>query len=177
MRRHPDIELLESQTIHAGRIFEVVRESLRLPSGMRQELDVVDHGGAVAIAAEFRSGELLLVRQYRHAAGDWLVEVPAGRVELGEERLAAARRALEEETGHRAGRWEELATFLPAPGFCSEEITLFHAQDLEPVPGGGLAADEDEEIELVRLEPRDLLNATRDGKTLLAAALLSSRAR
>lgn len=168
------MERLASEKLVSGRIFDVLSERVRLPSGLEQELLVVDHPGAVTVAPVLPDGDLVLVHQYRHAAGDWLLELPAGRLEPGEEPLVAARRELEEETGHRAKAWRELSRFLPAPGFCSEHMTLFLAEELEAVPGGGLTADPDEEIELVRLSPREVLDSgqVRDGKTLLAAALL-----
>lgn len=176
-RRHPDVELLGSELLHEGRIFRLLRESARLPSGLRQDVDVVDHPGAVAIAALDAEGRLLLVRQYRHALGEWLVELPAGRREEGEEPLEAARRELEEETGHRAARWTHLREIVPAPGFCSERIQLFLAEDLEAVPGGGLDQDDDEELELLRRTPAELLAGDwTDGKTLVAAALLATGA-
>jgi ADP-ribose pyrophosphatase len=176
MERHPKIELLRSETVLRSRIFDVVEEAVRLPSGLEQNLVVVDHPGAVCVAPLLESGELLLVRQYRHAAGDWMVEVPAGRLERHEDPETAARRELEEETGQRAQRWVALETFYTAPGFCSERMTLFLATGLAEVPGGGLAADDDEEIDLVRMAPRDLIaGGNADAKTILAAAVLIAR--
>jgi len=177
MRRHPAVETLSSELLLHGPIFDVREESARLPSGLKQELLVVDHPGAVCIAPVLPGGELLLVRQYRHAVGDWLVEIPAGRLEEGEDPLAAARRELEEETGHRATRWRELLVFHPAPGFSSEHLVLFEARGLEPIPGGGRACDADEELELVRARPAEILaGMTTDAKTLLAAHLLRDHA-
>ncbi len=171
-RRHPQVELLSTRTVHAGRIFDVVRDRLRLPSGLEQEIEVVVHSGAVAIAALDEAGRLALVRQYRHPAGDWLVEVPAGRVEVGEDRLVAAQRELEEETGLRARSWSLLREFFAAPGFCSERLSLYLAQDLEAVREGRRAHDHDEELELVFRAPADVLREAQDAKTLIAAALL-----
>lgn len=170
--RHAAIRVLETRTLHRGPIFDLIQERLLLPSGRAQELVVVDHPGAVGIAPLLADGRLLLVRQYRHATGDWLLEIPAGRREPGEEPIHAARRELEEETGHRAHAWRALRSFFPAPGFCSERIDLFLAQDLEEIPGGGAAADDDEELELVRLAPEAVLEEARDAKTLLAALLV-----
>jgi ADP-ribose pyrophosphatase len=176
MNRHPGIEVERSERVFRGPIFDVVVESLRLPSGLEQELAIVDHRGAVAVAPLDEQGRLLLVRQYRHATGDWLLEVPAGRLEPGEEPLAAAKRELEEETGLRAGSWERLTEFFPAPGFCSERITLYLATELAAVPGGGLASDDDEEFSYERLPPAEVLRRSPpDAKTLLAAALLEHR--
>lgn len=167
------VERLASEVLLRGPVFEVVAERLRLPSGREQSLQLVRHRGAVAVAPLFDSGELLLVRQYRAAAQDWLVEVPAGRLEADEVPRVAAERELEEETGHRAHRWDVLVSFLPAPGFCSEHMTLFLARGLEPV-AAPRAPDPDEEVELVRRRPEEVLAAgeVRDAKTLLAAAWL-----
>ncbi len=171
--RHESVRIEASRKVYEGRIFDLVRESIVLPSGLRQELTIVDHPGAVAIAAIDANGDLLLVRQYRHACGDWLLEVPAGRVEVGEDRLAAAMRELEEETGHRARSWEVLREFYAAPGFCSERLTLFLAKDLVEIESGAKEKDHDEELDLVRRSPGSLFDADiRDAKTLIAAALL-----
>lgn len=176
LSRDPRVRLLSSTKVHAGRIFDLLREQIVLPSGLQQDLTIVDHPGAVAIAAVDSNGDLLLVRQYRHAAGDWLLEVPAGRVEEGEDRLLAAMRELEEETGHRAASWEVLREFFAAPGFCSELMTIFVARDLVRVESGAKEKDHDEELEIVR-RPLESLFAgdIRDAKTLIAAALLARR--
>ncbi len=172
LHRDPRIEVLASERVFQGRIFELVNESIRLPSGLRQELAVVVHPGAVAIAAERDDGSLVLVRQYRHALGRWMLELPAGRREPGEEPLATAVRELEEETGLVASDWTLLQEFVPAPGFCSERIWVFHARRLAPAPARR-AHDVDEEFELEHHAPDALLTGrTDDGKTLLAAALL-----
>lgn len=171
--RDSRITVESSELLHRGHVFDVLRERIRLPSGLAQDLDVVVHGGAVAMLPVTEQGAALLVRQYRHALGAWTLEIPAGRLEPGEDPAAAARRELEEETGRRAGRWTDLGELVPAPGFCSERLWLFAAHDLEEIPGGGLAMDEDEEIELVELPLTDLAKHTRDAKTLVAAALLA----
>jgi len=177
LRRHARVELLSTRVVHAGRIFDVLREHLRLPSGLEQEIEVVVHSGAVAIAALDDQGRLALVRQYRHPAGDWLVEIPAGRVEEGEDRLAAAKRELEEETGLRAQRWSLLREFFAAPGFCSELLSLYLAEGLERARTDRLAHDQDEELEASFAPLAEVLRDARDAKTLIAAALLSARGR
>jgi ADP-ribose pyrophosphatase len=177
MHRHPDVEILRSARLHHGQIFDLLHETVRLPSGLEQSLDVIEHAGAVCVAAVREDGRMLLVRQYRHAVGEWLTEIPAGRLEPGEDPLVAARRELEEETGHRAGSWELRARFYPAPGFCSELLHLFVARDLRVVPGGGRPHDHDEELEVLHATPEEALQLTRDAKSLLAAALLSVPAR
>ena len=169
MNRHPDVKLLASQLVHRGRVFDVVQESLQLPSGLRQDLTLIEHPGAVGVVALFDDASVLLVRQYRHAIGEWLLEIPAGRLEPGEDEQQGAARELEEETGHRAARWRRLKVFYPAPGFCSEVITLFVAEGLTPVAKERRAADDDEEFELVRLSLADARAAVaRDAKSWIA---------
>lgn len=169
---HPIRE--RAKVLLRGKIFDVVATELTLPSGIAQDLWVVEHPGAVAIAAVTAAGELLLVRQYRHAAREVLLEIPAGRLERGETPLEAARRELAEETGLSATSWRELVTFLPAPGFCSERIVLFEARGLESTAHRPDAArpDADEDLEVLSLPAERVLELARDGKTLLAAALI-----
>ena len=174
--RHPSVELLESRLIHQGFVYDLRGEALRLPSGLEQRVEIVDHPGAVAVVALDGEGRMLLVRQYRHALGAWIEELPAGRLEAGESPLVAAQRELEEETGFAAATWSELRRVVPAPGFCSEIIHLFLAEGLQELPGGGRPADEDEEIEVLRRSPEEILSSEmRDAKSLLAAALVLRR--
>lgn len=178
MRKNDEVRVLSTRTVHTGRVFDVVREEIVLPSGLRQDVEVVDHPGAVAVAALDEHGELLLVRQYRHACGDWLLEIPAGRLEAGEDRLAAAMRELEEETRHRAASWELLVEFYTAPGFCSELLSIYLARGLVCVGDAARAADEDEELAVQRMSAaRVLAAAIPDAKTLIAAALVAARER
>lgn len=173
MNRHPDVRVQSSELLYSGRVFDLRREVVDLPSGLRQDLAIVDHPGAVAIAAELPDGRLVLVRQYRHAVGDWLVELPAGRLEPSEDPLVAAQRELEEEAGCRSREWHRLAQFYAAPGFCSELMTVFHARNVEWIAGPRRAHDHDEELELVLRTPAQLCSdPPRDAKTWLAARLL-----
>ncbi len=169
----PGVQPVSESTLHRGRVFDVARASVTLPSGLAQTYDVVLHAGAAAIAALDAHGRLLCVRQYRIPAGDWLVEIPAGRLEPGEDPLVAAQRELEEETGYRAARWSLLRRFFPAVGFCSEVMHLFLAEDLTPAGETRRAMDDDEELEVVWAEPRALLATDLgDAKTMVAAALV-----
>lgn len=172
----PHVESLAHRTVYRSPIFEVTEESIRLPSGLRQDLALVRHGGAVCIAPVLADGRLVCIRQYRHAAGDWLLEIPAGRLEEGEDEATAARRELEEETGYRSAAWTRGPSFYAAPGFCSEVLHLFVARDLKTADAASrLAPDDDEELETVAATPEELLaGAARDAKTLVAAALLAA---
>ncbi len=167
---HPEVQLTGEEELFKGRFFDLYRQAVTLPSGLPQDWQFITHPGAAAIAALDDSGRLLLVRQYRLPIGDWTIEIPAGRLEVGEDPLEAAKRELEEETGYRAAHMEPFLEFVPAPGFCSEVVHIFLATGLEAVAGGGLACDEDEELDVIWHTPEEVLGfEPADSKTLLAA--------
>jgi ADP-ribose pyrophosphatase len=133
--------------IHRGRAFELFVEPVELPDGRRIELDVVRHPGAAAVVPFASDADVLLIHQFRHAAGGMIFEVPAGKLD-GEAPDVCARRELEEEAGVRAGRLEALGAIWTTPGFTDERIHLFAAFELEPVER---RLDADEVIEVVRV--------------------------
>jgi ADP-ribose pyrophosphatase len=136
-----DFELLESREVFRGRVLDVRVDRVRLRNGHVSELEVVRHPGAVAVVPLLSSGEVLLLRQYRYATGEWVLEVPAGKLDPGEDPESAAVRELEEETGYRAGTLEPLGWVWTTPGFTNEKIWLFLARDLEATEQS-LQADE-----------------------------------
>lgn len=105
-------------------------ERVALPDGRSLDLEVVRHPGGAAAVAVDDAGRVCLVRQFRHAAGGWVWEVPAGKRDGDEAPEVTARRELDEEAGVRAGRWQPLGAILPTPGFCDERVHLFLARDL-----------------------------------------------
>jgi len=121
-------------TIYTGQVVDLGMESTVLPDGQTCSLEIVRHPGGAAVVALDEQGRLCLLRHYRHAAGDWLWELPAGKLERGENPLATAQRELEEEAGLRAATWHELGITFTTPGFCDEVIHLYLAQDLTAVP-------------------------------------------
>ncbi len=146
----PDSRLISSQRVYEGRIFDVTVDRVRLPQGHEATLEVVRHEGSVVLVPIAADGRLLLVRQYRHAVGRFLWELPAGSLESGEDPEAAAARECQEELGLIPGRIERLQTLFPTPGFCTEAMTYFQVTDLrEPGPDDPAAhQDEDESIEV-----------------------------
>jgi ADP-ribose pyrophosphatase len=120
--------------VYRGRVVDLGVEEVVLPDGRSLSLEVVRHPGGAAAAAIDTEGRVCLLRQYRHAAGGWLWEVPAGKLDPGEEPLATARRELREEAGVSAGAWRSLGEVVTAPGFCDEVIHLFLATDLAIAP-------------------------------------------
>ena len=173
-----DERLVDSVVVHRGRYLEFRVDTVERLDGRRAVREVAGHPGAVAIVALDPSGRVLLVRQYRHPAGQVLLEIPAGTLDRDpatgavEDSDAAARRELEEETGHRAERWERLTAFWTAPGFATERMTLYLATGLTPADGDRLGPDEDEDLELVRLPWREAVAAAERGEIVDAKSLV-----
>lgn len=126
---------MESSTVklYKGGVVDLALETIELPNGERMALEIVRHPGGAAIAAVDEELNLCLLRQYRHAGGGWIWELPAGVVEDNESPLETARRELVEEAGIEAARWTSLSTALPTPGFCTERLHLFLAQEISLV--------------------------------------------
>jgi ADP-ribose pyrophosphatase len=153
-------EMLSSERVYSGRIVKLRIDRVRLPSGVESRREIVEHRGAVALVALDSDGNCLLVRQYRPPVGDYLLEIPAGTLEEGEDPADCAARELAEETGYRPGTLIELAGFFSAPGFCTEFLRVYLATDLAEAAS---EADEDEDIELVRLPLGECVDLVRSG--------------
>ncbi len=163
-------EKLDSETIFKGRVFTIRRDLLRTPDGRTTKFDIVEHHGSVVILPIDQNGNLLLVRQYRHAAADNLLELPAGMLEPDERPVACARREIREETGMAAKRLENLGEFYLAPGYSSEFMTVFLATDLHNDP---LTPDVDEFLQVESVPLAEALSMAEagqmpDAKTLAA---------
>jgi ADP-ribose pyrophosphatase len=160
--------LLRRRLLHQGRELKITLDSVRLPNGHELDLEMVHHPGAAAVVPFVADDELLLVRQYRWAASQWIYEIPAGKLRPGEAPEACAARELEEEVGHRAGRLERLGDIWTAPGFTDEVITLFTARELTPV---AQALEPDEVLEVERVPLARALDLARDGRLRDAKSL------
>ena len=120
--------------IYRGKIIDLYLEQVALPNGAVAELEIVRHPGGAAVVALDLENRVCLLRQYRHAAGGWLWELPAGKLDPGEPPLATAQRELQEEAGLRAARWESLGKIVSSPGVFTEVVHLFLARDLSSTP-------------------------------------------
>lgn len=168
-----EFEVLSRRPIHRSRKHRCVEERVRFADGTEVRREVVRHPGAAVVLPELPDGRLVLVRVFRHAAGGWMLEAPAGTLDPGESPEACAGRELVEETGWRAGRLRPLGSWYPSPGLFDETMHLFHATGLEAAER---APEEDELVEPVvvtRAEAAALVRdgSLRDGKTLLALFL------
>ncbi len=145
--------LISSEVLRQSRILEFRIDTVEAADGHRSTRDIAAHPGGVCVVAIDPDDRVLFVRQWRHAIGGPLLEIPAGTLDRGpdgsiEEHAGAAARELEEETGSRAGSWRYLGPFYTAPGFTSEVMHLYLATDLVAADEGGLGPDEDERLEL-----------------------------
>lgn len=136
---------ISRRVLHSGRIGSFGVEEVQLPSGRRCTLDVLVHPGAAAAVLFTAEDRVVLLRQWRHAVGLWLWEIPAGKLDPGEGPDECIVREIEEETGWRAGTIEKLGVMVPAPAYTDERIWLYEARDVEPGTGN---LDHDEEIEV-----------------------------
>jgi ADP-ribose pyrophosphatase len=144
--------VLSSRTVYRGPVFWVTRDYVEEPGGVRARRDLIHHTGSVVVLAVDTSGptpRILLERQYRHAANDYLWELPAGRIDPGEKPLEAAKRELLEETGYTASHWRRIMKFYASPGFVAETMSVFLATGLRK----GVAQPEDDEVIYLRLVP------------------------
>ncbi len=178
------VRLLSSRTVYRGPVFTITTDHVQEPGGIRVRRDLIHHSGSVVILAVDESGDqsgstprVLLERQYRHAAGDYLWELPAGRIDPGEHELKAAKRELLEETGYTAAHWRRILKFYASPGFMAETMSVFLATGLR----AGIAQPEADEMIYTRLVPLPTLvrmvtsGTIRDGKTISAALWLQHR--
>ena len=161
---------LESVTMFNGKIIHVRRDTVELPNGHQSFREVVDHHGGVCVLALDREGRALLVRQFRYPYLEVLREVPAGKLERGEDPYQAALRELHEETGARPGRFRSLGELYPSPGYCGEIIRMYLAQDLsfedaEPDEDEFLAV---ERVPFDELVEQVLAGEIKDAKTIAA---------
>jgi ADP-ribose pyrophosphatase len=166
-----DPVVLSRKSVHDGRIVKLSLEEVRLPNGNVVTLELIRHPGAAAVVPLDGDGNVILVRQYRHATGSWLLEVPAGKLDHpGESPEDCAMREVEEETGYRAGRLVPLGWMWTTPGFTNEKIWLYMALDLTP-SRANLQADEVlsvEKLPFADAVARAIAGEIVDGKSVCA---------
>lgn len=168
---------LHRTVVFQGKKFSVEQSSLELPNGRTTTFEAVRHPGAVVIVPCTADGELLMIRQYRHALRATILELPAGTLEPGEAPAACAAREIIEEVGQKAGALVELGILFPAPGFCDEKQFLFFASDLTPAYA---PADDDEVIEVVSMTLAAVMDSISSGELCDAksiAAIARAKAR
>jgi ADP-ribose pyrophosphatase len=152
-------KIQESHWVYKGKIIKLRLDTYQMEEKTKV-FELVDHPGAVVIVPIDPKGRLLLIRQWRRAVEEIILELPAGKLEPEEDPLFCAQRELQEEVGYKAGRLTKLSSFYSAPGFCNERLHLFVAQDLLP---STLAADDDEGIDVVPTYLPEAIQMIEDG--------------
>ncbi len=152
---------LSSKTVYRGRLLHVLEDAVRLPDGKTAVREYIRHPGAVMMVPLLDDQTVILVRQFRYAAGTHFIELPAGKIDAGEEPLDTAQRELAEECGYEAARWQHLATTRPCVGYSDERIELFLARDLRYV---GHALDDEEFLEVLPVPRAEALEWVRQGR-------------
>lgn len=174
--------IISSEVVYTGPLFRILHDKLIEPGGRDSERDVIRHNGSVVILAIDTSKSkkdpyIVIERQYRHAANQFLWELPAGKLDPGEDALAGAKRELAEETGYAAKKWKPLVEYYASPGFLGESMKVFLAEGLV---AGDAHPEEDEQIEFRLVRLSELLKmidkgAILDGKTLTSVLLYARR--
>ncbi|MCC6453197.1 MAG: NUDIX hydrolase [Acidobacteria bacterium] len=170
------LKTISSEPIYQGRVFDITLDTIS-ENGHEYTREIVVHKGSAVIAPMFADGTIALVRQYRHAAGQYLLELPAGTLNAGEDPADGARRELEEEIGVVAEKIEKLCGFYVSPGFLTEKMHLFMASGLTETAQN---LDDDEFVEIERYSLADLTTMVKDGrivdaKTIIGITLLNAR--
>ena len=154
-------KILSSKIIYEGKIFGIRRDEVIEPSGVRATREVITHPGSVVVLPVLRDGRILMIRQYRHAARQYLWELVAGRIDVGESPRKAAARELIEETGYRARKFRIFLDVFPTPGFLEERMFILLANGLS---AGVAEPEEDEKIVSRAYKPEQLEEMIRRGK-------------
>ena len=163
-----------TKNIFTGKVITVNIDTVTLPNGVTIDLEMVRHPGAAAVVPLKDDGTVVLIKQFRHAAGGFIYEIPAGKLHPGEDPMHCAARELEEEIGYVAGRLERLTSILTAPGFTDEVIHIYKATDMTP---GRQQLDRDEVLEVFEVSLEDAIKmiragAIRDAKTIVGLQLV-----
>lgn len=146
------LKLLNRKVVYKGRVFNTIVDDVEYESGNRSIREVAEHPGGAVVFAVFPNEDIILINQHRYPLDKFIWELPAGKLDSGEDPLHCARRELEEETGFMARRWEKLTSIYTTPGFCSEILHIYLATDLYEAPGGR-KLEEGEETMTVKILP------------------------
>lgn len=160
---------LTQEAAFRGNLVKVRVDTVALPNGETAQREIVEHPGAVAVIPMTEDGKIVLVRQFRYPINRITLELPAGKLELGEQPDATCMRELAEETGLKAAQLEKLTEFVVAPGYTTERITLYKATGLTPTTA---TRDEDEFVETVEVTFDEALAMVRDGRIFDAKTII-----
>lgn len=156
-----ETQVHKRQVLRQGRVFDITVEKVTLSNGFTIDLEVIRHPGASAIVPLLNDNRILMLKQYRHAVGGTIWEIPAGTFDGREDPLVCAKRELTEETGYEAHQWDRLGAITPVPGYSDETIHLFLASDMKPAEQ---ALDQDEIIDVYPLPINEVVAMIKKGE-------------
>lgn len=170
------LKLLKRNNLYRGRVFNVIVDDVEYPSGNKSVREVAEHSGGAVVLAYFPDGNIILVNQHRYPFDKFIWELPAGKLNPGEEPLMCAQRELEEETGYHADHWEKLTAIYTTPGFCSEVLHIFLATGLREAPGGKKLEEGELTMTMSKVPMSDAITMIErqeivDGKTICGILL------
>ncbi len=171
--------LLRREKKYSGTIIDLTVDELEYSSGNRTKREIIEHPGGAVVVGLLDSGDILLIRQYRHPLGESIIELPAGKLERDEDPLLCAQRELREETGYIASAWEPITSIYTTPGFCDEILHIFLARGLSLHSQGQLLEEGESSIEIITMPMSQAIGMIesgeiKDGKTI-AGILLGAR--
>ncbi len=171
------VKVNSRRVLHKGKIYDLIRENITLNNGVTTDVDMIRHPGATAIVPILGKNEVIMIKQYRHSIGDYILEIPAGTCEPGEAPVLCAKRELTEETGYAADSLEKLGEIVTVPGYSDERIHIFLATDLKK---DIQKLDEDEIIEVIHVPFDKVIEMIRgghiqDSKTISGVFLASHK--
>jgi ADP-ribose pyrophosphatase len=171
--------LLKREKKYHGKIIDLTVDLLQYPSGTTTYREIIEHPGGAVVLCLFENSDILLVRQYRHPFGHEVTELPAGKLDAGEDPLLCAQRELQEETGYAARSWEKLTALYATPGFCNEVLHVFLARDVYRHEKGQALEEGEASIRVLRIPLSEAISMIErqeivDGKTI-AGILLAAR--
>ncbi len=169
-------KLIKREILHKGVVFDLIVDHIEYPSGNGLVREVAKHPGGAVIVPVLENGEVLMIRQFRYPIQKTICELPAGKLNPGEDPENCARRELEEETGYKANHFEKLTAFYTTPGFCTEQLHIYMATDLIELTAGQKLEEGEESISLQRVPFRQAMDMIRegeivDGKTIVGLFL------
>lgn len=172
--------LLRREKKYRGKIIDLTVDHLQYHSGTKSIREIVEHPGGAVVVPLFDNNDILLVRQYRHPVGEAVIELPAGKLERGEDPLLCAQRELQEETGYRSDTWTRITSILTTPGFCNEVLHIFCAKGIAIAPQGQALEEGEATLTLLRTPFAAAMNMIdtgeiRDSKTIVGILMTAQQ--